>query len=178
MGGIAASLAERAPSQTACAVRAATPEEMRAWAKAARAGERFVYLTGPQLNEGPAVRAARALRAQGLVEFVSLRRADCAGFDWMIERLPSAGARRQPPLAVRDAAAAKILRVLRTAAANGRPCPSWGQLARIGGLPTREAARRRVARLIEEGKIQCATIDGPMGPERVVTLPERRPRRS
>jgi len=157
-----------------CPVRAASAAELRAWAGRARPGERFVYFSGPALVQGPAARAAAAMYRAGLVDLPPARRTgDRASscFEWSVERIgPRGGRGRRAPLAVRDAAAARILAVLRRAAGAGRPCPSDTQLARIGRLATRDQAQWRVRKLEAEGRIRTEIWPGPDGPWRVVEI--------
>lgn len=163
-----------------CPVRMVTAAELRAWAAAARPGERLVYLTAPAMVQGPAARAAASLYRDGLVDLGSARRADCAQaagrpcgrcFDWFVERIGRPGRRDRRSLAVRDAAAAKILAALRRAAEGARPCPSDAQLARIAGLATRGQAAWRVRKLEAERRIACETMTGADGQAwRVVTI--------
>jgi hypothetical protein len=149
-------LSDRAAG-AACPTRVAAVEEIDAWLKKARKGDRFVYCTGPDLVRGPAAERAKALYMAGLVDLIQPRAAGCIGRDFIVER-------RGTPLPAKDSAAAPdddamgvILDALTRAAQRGAPCPSDTELARAAGLATRNQAQWRVAKLRADGLIRSWT---------------------
>lgn len=159
----------RAQEERPCPAWAAPVAEIDAWLKAAKAGERFVYCTGPVLVRGPAATRAAAIYRAGRAELKQQRRTDCAGFDFILE------ARRAPEAAsgVPDKAALDILAALRRAAREGKRCPTNRDLARIAELPTQARASKRVALLAGRGTIQVDVVaSGPDSGWRVVRFPD------
>ena len=160
-----------------------------AWLGAARAGDSLCYAHGLALPAGaPAVIAAREAAAAGLVSLIA-RRVEINGAratEWLAQKCgevssPAArgGISRSQANAAGagdgsvqdsddDSIEARLLRVLRRAAAFDQVAPTNAELAAQLGLRDTEAARYVVGKLIKSGAIRVEN----MGPtlRRIVTI--------
>jgi hypothetical protein len=134
----------------------ASPERIAAWAKAANAGDRFVYATRAYLVPGSAgAKMARVLSDAGIV-FLTQRRsgtfltefsytATRSSKPWSepkaVEAKPVLAARVNRAAEAADYAAGEmLLPILERAAQFGRPCPTDKQLAAKARMPTERVA--------------------------------------
>ena len=153
---------------------------IRSWAAEAAPGSSIVYARGAALPSGAGVDLVRALAQAGTV--APVRRRAPHGFDFIAQRtrspfaLKAAVARlaRGPVRRNRKASTKTecraLYRLIKKAAAEGRPCPTNAELARAVGLKDADAARFRLRRLVAEGLITF-TDHGP-NERRVATITE------
>jgi hypothetical protein len=149
-----------------CATRVAAVEEIDAWVRTAKKGDRFVYCSGPAIVHGPARDRAYALYQAGLVDLFAPLASGCAGRDYLLVRRATPLPSQEAP---GDAALDAILAALAAAAAADEPCPSNAALARAAALETREQAAWRVAKLKQDGFIRSWPTGDQQIP-RVVTI--------
>jgi hypothetical protein len=127
---------------------------MIAWVRRAKAADAVVYG-----REGEASRAVLAvavrLQDQGLVDLT--RKADALGRQLIMQRRAKLFCRnvsaRGSMVHKRYSPEALILRAIRTAARNGKPCPTNIELAEAAALTTAVAASYRLRKLVRDGKL-------------------------
>lgn len=143
---------------------------IRSWVADAAPGSQIVYARGAALPSGAGVDLVRALAQAGTV--APVRRRAPHGFDFIAQRtrspfaLNAAIARisRGPVRRARKASTKTecraLYRLIKKAAAEGRPCPTNAELARSIGLKDADAARFRLRRIVAEGLVEF-TDHGP-----------------
>jgi hypothetical protein len=173
MGGARALMASRGAIQDSLPLASASsvlsPAEVERKFKAAKPGERFAWASGPEIPRGETSAYVAQLYRKGLANLFQPRVA--GGFDFIVQKRHTLPAAEQAAVEV-DAALEAILRQLKREANMGLRCSSDTELAKVAGLPTRNAAAWRITKLKKAGIIRTSVEDGPDGPWRIVTIVE------
>lgn len=150
MGGIAR-LGERYVTGTLTTY--ARPEQMREWHERAAPGDRCIYAIGPDLGDDPSAALARELGQTGTVHLS--RQRDGRGWRYFMEKRPAAVSTKGPPRLSPDEA--RVLALLADAAARGRECPSYSEIAEQLDLRSRFQARDRFNALVRAGAVRIVS---------------------
>lgn len=137
-------------------------EQVMRWADNADAGAELVYATAGHLPRSGGVIAARQLFDAGLVTFKQ-RRIAPDRFEYIAERLngprPRGRQKRMPaPQEPKQNLEVRMLRVLRTYAAGGVPCPTNRELGRLCGNLSADQASYVLRKLQSAGRIEIEAL--------------------